>query len=51
MIDEPFRQWLARRWGTPAVALYRAGITANQITIVAAVLGLTAAALVAVQPH
>ena len=49
MIDEPFRQWLARRWGTPAVALYRAGITANQITIVAAVLGLTAAALVAVQ--
>ncbi len=49
MIDEPFRQWLARRASAPAVALYRAGITANQITVVAAVLGLTAAALVAVQ--
>ena len=48
MIDEPFRQWLARRGSAPAVALYRAGITANQITVVAAVLGLTAAALVAV---
>lgn len=49
MIDEPFRQWLARRWSAPAVALHRAGITANQVTVVAAVLGLTAAALVAVQ--
>ncbi|QJR34683.1 CDP-alcohol phosphatidyltransferase family protein [Gemmatimonas groenlandica] len=49
MIDEPFRQWLARRWSAPAVALHRAGISANQVTIVAAVLGLTAAALVAVQ--
>ena len=49
MIDEPFRQWLARRASAPAAALARAGITANQITVVAAVLGLTAAALVAVQ--
>ena len=49
MIDEPFRQWLARRGSAPAAALARAGITANQITVVAAVLGLTAAALVAVQ--
>ncbi|WP_309672805.1 CDP-alcohol phosphatidyltransferase family protein [Gemmatimonas sp.] len=49
MIDEPFRQWLARRWSAPAVALHRAGITANQVSVVAAVLGLTAAALVAVQ--
>jgi len=49
MIDEPFRQWLARRWGAPAVALHRAGITANQVTVVAAVLGLTAAALIAVR--
>jgi len=49
MIDEPFRQWLARRWSAPAVALHRAGITANQVTVVAALLGLTAAALVAVQ--
>jgi phosphatidylglycerophosphate synthase len=49
MIDEPFRQWLARRWSAPAVALHRAGITANQVTVVSAVLGLTAAALVAVQ--
>lgn len=31
------------------MALHRAGITANQVTVVAAVLGLTAAALVAVQ--
>ncbi len=49
MIDESFRQWLARRWGAPAVALHRAGITANQVTVVAAVLGVTAAALVAVK--
>ena len=49
MIDESFRQWLARSWSAPAVALHRAGITANQVTVVAAVLGLTAAALVAVQ--
>ena len=49
MIDEPFRQWLARRGSAPAAALARAGITADQITVVAAVLGLTAAALVAVQ--
>ncbi len=49
MIDDPFRQWLARRWSAPAVALHRAGITANQVTVVAAVLGVTAAALVAVQ--
>lgn len=31
------------------MALHRAGITANQVTVVAALLGLTAAALVAVQ--
>lgn len=31
------------------MALHRAGITANQVTVVAAVLGVTAAALVAVQ--
>jgi phosphatidylglycerophosphate synthase len=49
VIDESFRQWLARRWGAPAVALHRAGITANQVTVVAAVLGVTAAALVAVK--
>lgn len=49
MIDDPFRQWLARSWSAPAVALHRAGITANQVTVVAAVLGVTAAALVAVQ--
>ncbi len=49
MIDDPFRQWLARRWSAPAVALHRAGITANQVTVVAALLGVTAAALVAVQ--
>lgn len=49
MIDDPFRQWLARRWSAPAGALHRAGITANQVTVVAAVLGVTAAALVAVQ--
>ena len=49
MIDDPFRQWLARRWSAPAVAMHRAGITANQVTVVAAVLGVTAAALVAVQ--
>jgi len=49
MIDEPFRQWLTRRWGAPAVALHRAGITANQVTVVAAMLGVTAAALIAVR--
>jgi len=49
MIDDPFRLWLARRWSAPAVALHRAGITANQLTVVAAVLGVTAAALVAVR--
>jgi phosphatidylglycerophosphate synthase len=49
MIDEAFRQWMARRWSAPAGVLHRAGITANQVTVVAAVLGLTAAALVAVQ--
>ncbi len=49
MIDEPFRQWLARRFSAPAHALHRAGITANQITTVAALLGVTAAALVAVR--
>ncbi|WP_373060635.1 CDP-alcohol phosphatidyltransferase family protein [Gemmatimonas sp.] len=49
MIDEPFRQWLARRWSAPAVALHRAGITANQVTVVAAMLGVTAAALIAVR--
>lgn len=49
MIDDPFRHWLARNWSAPAVAMHRAGITANQVTVVAAVLGVTAAALVAVQ--
>lgn len=49
MIDEPFRQWLGSRWGAPAVALHRAGITANQVSVVAAVLGVTAASLVMVQ--
>ncbi len=49
MIDEPFRQWLTRRWGAPAVALHRAGITANHVTVMAALLGLTAAALVALE--
>ncbi|WP_411280213.1 CDP-alcohol phosphatidyltransferase family protein [Gemmatimonas sp.] len=48
MIDDPFRQWLSRHWGAPAIALHRAGITANQVTVVAAVLGVTASALVAV---
>jgi phosphatidylglycerophosphate synthase len=49
MIDEPFRQWMARRWSAPAGMLHRAGITANQISVAAAVLGLAAAVLVAVQ--
>lgn len=49
MIDEPFRQWMARRWSAPARLLHRAGITANQISVAAAVLGLAAAVLVAVQ--
>ncbi len=49
MIDEPFRQWMARRWSAPAGLLHRAGITANQISVAAAVLGLAAAVLVAVQ--
>ena len=49
MIDEPFRQWMARRWSAPAEMLHRAGITANQISVAAAVLGLAAAVLVAVQ--
>ena len=49
MIDEPFRQWMARRWSAPARLLHRAGITANQMSVAAAVLGLAAAVLVAVQ--
>ncbi len=49
MIDEPFRQWMARRWSAPAGMLHRAGVTANQISVAAAVLGLAAALLVAVQ--
>ena len=49
MIDEPFRQWMARRWSAPARLLHRAGITANRISVAAAVLGLAAAVLVAVQ--
>lgn len=49
MIDEPFRQWMARRWSAPAGMLHRAGVTANQISVAAAVLGLAAAVLVAVQ--
>ena len=49
MIDEPVRQWMARRWSAPAGMLHRAGITANQISVAAAVLGLAAALLVAVQ--
>lgn len=48
MIDEPFRQWMARRWSAPARLLHRAGVTANQISVAAAVLGLAAAVLVAV---
>lgn len=49
MIDERFRQWMARRWSAPARLLHRAGVTANQISVAAAVLGLAAAVLVAVQ--
>ncbi len=49
MIDEPFRQWMARRWSAPAGMLHRAGVTANQISVAAAVLGLAAALLIAVQ--
>jgi phosphatidylglycerophosphate synthase len=49
MIDEAFRQWMARQWSAPAGMLHRAGITANQISVAAAVLGLAAAVLVAVQ--
>jgi len=49
MIDEPFREWLARRWSAPVAWMARAGVTPNQVTVAATVLGVIAAALVAAQ--
>ncbi|MDQ8159886.1 MAG: CDP-alcohol phosphatidyltransferase family protein [Gemmatimonadota bacterium] len=47
MIDDAFRAWLARRAAGPARALQRAGVTPNQVTITATVMGVAAAGLVA----
>lgn len=47
MIDDAFRAWLARRAAGPARALQRAGVTPNQVTIAATIMGVAAAGLVA----
>ena len=47
MIDEPFRRWLARHASAPAVAMHRAGISANQLTYSGALLAIIAAGVVA----
>jgi phosphatidylglycerophosphate synthase len=47
MIDDAFRAWLARHAAGPARALQRAGVTPNQVTIAATVMGIAAAGLVA----
>ena len=47
MIDEPFRQWMSRAAASPARAMRRLGITPNQVTIVALVMGIAAAVVIA----
>ncbi len=46
MIDEPFRKWLARRWSAPVAWMARVGVTPNQVTVAATVLGVASAGLV-----
>lgn len=47
MIDEPFRQWLARHASAPVAPLARLGVTPNAVTWIGLALGVAAAALVA----
>jgi phosphatidylglycerophosphate synthase len=49
MIDEAFRHWMALQWSAQSEMLHLELNTANQISVAAAVLGLAAAVLVAVQ--
>lgn len=46
MIDEPFRQWIARSAAAPAHWLHRLGVSPNGVTVAACVLGILAAIVV-----
>ena len=47
MFDEPFRQWMSRTAASPARAMRRLGISPNQVTIGALVMGIAAAVVIA----